>query len=111
MAHRFGALAAIVTVLAAPPAASAQPADAQDWPRLKCERYSADWREALRRLGHAGLSADFIAAHEEFLKQGCPTPGRVCPRSPQELAFANILTIRAMNAGTASTFLPFRCPR
>jgi len=33
----------------------------------------------------------------------------VCPRSPEEFARADIMTILAMNAGMASTFLPFAC--
>jgi hypothetical protein len=33
----------------------------------------------------------------------------VCPRSGEEIETANVLTIAAMNAGMASTFLPFAC--
>lgn len=101
--------AALLLAAAALSPASAQ--EAPDWRAEKCERYRKDWREALRRRGPAGLSAEFITGHEAFLAAGCPTPGDVCPRSREELALANILTIRAMNAGMASTFLPFRCRR
>ncbi|MGL4325664.1 MAG: hypothetical protein ACRCTD_16645 [Beijerinckiaceae bacterium] len=94
-----------------PAAAQPKVSEPSGWSQIKCDRYRADWRDALRRFGTNALSASFIAAHDECLALGCPTPGHVCPRSPQELALANILTVRAMNAGMASTFLPFRCQR
>ena len=84
---------------------------AQTWPEMKCARYHEAWTEALARRGSAGLSADFVASHDAFLASGCTTQGHVCPRSAAELDLANLLTIRAMNAGAASTFLPFACPK
>lgn len=92
-------------------AAPAQAQDAPDWRRTKCERYTKDWTEALRRFGPAGLSPDFLNRHDAFLASGCDGPREVCPRSKEELALANAMVLRAMNAGTASTFLPFACRR
>lgn len=85
--------------------------DAADWRKTKCERYARDWTEALRRFGNAGLSPDFLARHDAFLASGCDDPRDVCPRSKEELDLANVMVLRAMNAGTASTFLPFACKR
>lgn len=82
-----------------------------DWRETKCARYRAAWEEAIRRRGPSGLSEPFLKAHDDFLKTGCETPAYVCPQSKEELALANIMVIRAMNAGTASTFLPFACRR
>lgn len=84
--------------------------EAQTWPEVKCSRYKQAWSEALRRRGAQGLSAAFLASHEAFIASGCTDQGHVCPRSAEELDLANILTIQAMNFGTASTFLPFACP-
>lgn len=89
------------------------PASAQDagrsWSEVKCERYRSAWTEALRRRGGKGIGPEFMASHEAFLASGCTAQGNVCPRSAQEIDLANVLTIAAMNAGTASTFLPFAC--
>lgn len=110
LAGRGHVLAAIVAALVAmAPGASAQPAG--DWPTVKCERYKAAWASALGRRGTGGLSDEFLARHAAFLSSGCTAPADVCPRSPEELELANVLTVMAMNFGTASTFLPFACRR
>lgn len=82
-----------------------------DWRAEKCARYRDAWDEALRRFGRAGLSDDFLNAHAGFLARDCDSPRDVCPRSKEELALANVMVLRAMNAGTASTFPPFACRR
>ncbi len=99
------AMAAGMPSEAAPPARTGR-----SWPEEKCARYGEAWTEALRRFGTRGLSQDFVESHAAFLASGC-TSGDVCPRSQEELDLANIMVIRAMNAGTASTFPPFRCRR
>jgi hypothetical protein len=82
-----------------------------DWRAEKCARYRAAWDEALKRFTASGLSDNFLTAHEAFLARGCEGPREVCPRSKEELAIANVMVLRAMNAGTASTFPPFACGR
>ncbi len=89
--------------------ALAQDAPPRDWSAEKCRRYREATADALRRFGREGLGEDFLARHAAFLDRGCLGPADVCPRTPRELALANILVIRAMNAGMASTFLPFAC--
>ena len=81
----------------------------QDWREVKCARYAQAAKAYFARRGVGGLGADFLAAHETFLASGCEVR-QVCPRSEAEIAAANVLTVLAMNAGTASTFLPFACP-
>ena len=81
------------------------------WTEEKCRRYRDAWAELSVRTGRRGLGSAFIDSHEAFIASGCRTQGGVCPRSPAELEAANQLTIRAMNAGMASTFLPFGCPK
>lgn len=106
------ALAAAATLLALALAelpARAQEGAAPSWSEAKCERYRAAWADALTRRGRQGLGRDFVARHEAFLASGCTARADVCPRSAEEFALADILTIAAMNAGTASTFLPFAC--
>lgn len=98
--------AALLACLAAPAAAQAPPTRA--WTVEKCSRYAQSWSEALARFGREGLSEAFLSRHDAFLASGCRTRD-VCPRSPQELAMADVMTIAAMNAGTASSFVPFIC--
>lgn len=99
-------LLAAAWVIAAPSGGKAQ-----TWAEVKCARYKEAWSETLKRRGTRGLSQDFVASHEAFIATGCTTQGHVCPRSTEEIDLANIMTIHAMNAGTASTFLPFACPK
>jgi hypothetical protein len=107
---RLAAIAAILALLSQRSLAQTEP-PSSSWSEVKCARYTKDWTEALARRGRAGLSADFIERHEAFLASGCTARADVCPRSGEELDLANILVLRAMNAGTASTFLPFSCRR
>lgn len=81
-----------------------------EWQATKCRVYS----EALERLKDAGLeelSASFLAENAAFVEKGCITRIAVCPRTQADLNAANILTIASMNAGAASSFLPFDCAR
>jgi len=102
---------ALGTGLGAPRAAPQQDGRAPSWSEVKCARYKQAWADALARRGTRGLGPDFIGRHEAFLASGCTARADVCPRSAEELELANVLVIAAMNAGTASTFLPFACRR
>ena len=99
----------VALAIAAIRSADATDTGAADWTLEKCRRYRDAAQEALQRFGSTGLSDGFLARHQAFLDRDCADPRDVCPRSPQELAFADRLIIRAMNAGTASTFPPFGC--
>jgi hypothetical protein len=104
-------LLALATLLAssfAAPPAVAQ-ASSSSWSEVKCARYKEAWLEGLARRGRRGLGRKFLDRHEAFLASGCTAKADVCPRSPEELELANIMVLAAMNAGTASTFLPFSC--
>ena len=79
------------------------------WSEVKCERYKAAWAQILKRRGAGGVGQVFRERHDAFLASGCTARADVCPRSAEEFEVANMLTIAAMNAGTASTFLPFAC--
>ena len=79
------------------------------WAKEKCVRYDRAWRKALDFTGRAGISEDFIRGNETFIADGCSSGADVCPRSAQEINLANVLTMAAMNFGTASSFLPFVC--
>lgn len=101
----IGALAILLLFLAGP--AAAQPA--RGWAAEKCDRYARAWPEALARFGTQGLSPAFLEGHAQFLASGCRERRDLCPETPAELAIADAMTIVAMNAGAASTFLPFTC--
>ncbi|MDO9501540.1 hypothetical protein [Falsiroseomonas sp.] len=102
---------ALLLLLAAPAPvpAQAQGQASRDWNAEKCARYAAMWPQALAMFGREGLGAEFLDRHAAFLESGCRARIEVCPRSAQELALADAMTIAAMNAGTASSFVPFRC--
>jgi hypothetical protein len=106
-------IAALAALLASSIASGASRAVAQDgsqsWSEVKCARYKKAWSDALARRGTRGLGREFLDSHEAFLASGCTARADVCPRSAEELDLANIMVISAMNAGTASTFLPFSC--
>ncbi len=90
-------------------AAQTQTTPSPTWTEVKCDRYRKAWTDILARRGAEGLGPDFVTSHDAFLASGCTAKADVCPRSREELALANVLTIAAMNAGAASTFLPFAC--
>jgi hypothetical protein len=104
-----GGLAAVLVTFAVA-SAIAQTAPARSWTEEKCHRYRQAWDDALKRQGPTGLSQEFLSAHGRFVAGGCDGTPRVCPRSPRETDLANIMTVRALNAGMASTFLPWGCP-
>ena len=90
-----------------------RPGAAQDavWMAEKCATYAAAWNQALDMFGSDEMNYAFMAGNENFIASGCSDRGQICPQSGQELEIANALTLALMNAGTASTFLPFNCPR
>ncbi len=108
-ARLSGAILLSAATFAAP--VQAQPTPPENWPAIKCERYTKAYAEALARLGRKGLGQDFLDAHEAFLASGCSIKGEVCPRSAEELNLANIMVVMGMNQGMASTFMPFACPK
>lgn len=79
-------------------------------PSPRCPRYAADWAAAQRHFDLTAISLGFVAAHQTFLDSGCRSRAPICPRGPAETHLADAMTIAAMNAGAASSFLPFRCP-
>jgi len=100
------ALGALLTLSAIAPLQAQAP---ENWPQVKCERWRAAYDEALKRFGKKGLGDEFLARNEAFLASGCQTPPDVCPRSAEELNFANVMVMAGMNAGLASTFMPYAC--
>ena len=103
----FALAASLVTGMATP--GLAQPAPPENWPAIKCERYTRAYAEALVKFGRKGLGQPFLDSHEAFLASGCSIRGEVCPRSAEELNLANVMVIMGMNQGMASTFMPFAC--
>ncbi len=79
------------------------------WQAKKCMTFEQNWTKALKFFGSDDLNYNFIAQNENFIASGCTESPPICPQSNQELDIANALTIAMMNAGAASTFLPYRC--
>lgn len=107
--HLIATALALGLVLGAATAGRAQPVPPENWPAVKCERYTKAYAAALAKLGRKGLGQPFLDAHEAFLASGCSIKGEVCPRSTEELNLANVMVIMGMNEGMASTFMPFAC--
>ena len=107
----FGAGLMAAVTLGAVPVAAQQPPSPRSWVEVKCDNYRSAWNFTLARRSRKGLGEEFLARHAAFIASGCTAPADVCPRSPEELDLANVMVILAMNAGTASTFLPFACKK
>lgn len=104
-ARRLGSVIAAICLMI--PTASAQ-SPLTEWQITKCRVY-AETLEQLTSDGVEGLSASFIEENAAFIERDCVERVPVCPRTQADLDVANVLTIAAMNAGTASSFLPFAC--
>lgn len=102
--------AAVLGVCLAGMMAPAMGQEQAGWVEQKCRAYEAAWTQALDTYGSEQMNYAFIAGNENFIAGGCTAPADICPRSNQEIEIANALTLALMNAGTASTFLPFKCP-
>ena len=72
-------------------------------------QYKRDFAEALRRWGPAEVSRAFIEGNMAFIESGCESGVKVCPQSARERELVDVLTIRVVNEGMSSTFLPFAC--
>jgi hypothetical protein len=106
---RFATIAAALVLALVPSGACAQGGARPDWPAVKCELYRKAWADLLAQRGTTGLGPAFLERHEAFIASGCAARADVCPRSKEELEAANILSLRAMNAGMTGSFLPFAC--
>ena len=109
--HPVGLALATLLIIAAVAPGRAQSSPPENWPAIKCERYTKAYAEALAKFGRKGLGQPFLDSHEAFLTSGCSIKGAVCPRSKEELDLANVMVIMGMNQGMASTFMPFACPK
>jgi len=92
-----------------------QPVAAQgatpSWSAQKCALYEAAWHQALETFGSDQMNYAFMAGNENFIASGCDERGEICPQSRQEFEVSDAIALALINGGTASTFLPFNCPR
>ncbi len=100
------ALGTLLALCAAAPLRAQAP---ENWPQVKCERWRSAYDETLKRFGRKGLGQEFMTGNEAFIASGCQNPPDVCPRSAEELNFANVMVMAGMNAGVSSTFMPYAC--
>jgi hypothetical protein len=107
--RRLPASLAIALAFLVAPGQAQETGELSAWQAEKCQIYQQGWEEALETFGSDNLNYNFFAQNENFIASGCVAVPDVCPQSSQEFEIANALTIRMMNAGAASTFLPFRC--
>lgn len=115
MKRRFIARLVTVVAVCALPLGPVVPATARSdenrsWTETKCELYASAWDHVGAGEGSAGISPGFVAAHDAFVASGC-LRGRVCPRSDEELALADLLSLMAVAEGMTGSFLPFACDR
>ena len=76
----------------------------------RCAYYGELVQIALKNISRSALTPAFFAKHEAFIRGGCFADKAVCPTTPAELAFADLLTMMTVSANMGSTFTPFRCP-
>ncbi len=88
--------------------AEAQSVSPSNRSERKCALYRAAWEDATAGDGLGGVSPAFIAAHDAFLASECRA-WRVCPRSAEEIALADLLALVAVAEGMTGSFLPFAC--
>ncbi len=101
--------AMITNLVAVTPGSAQSDPELTQWQITKCRIYEQAWGRALDFFGSDNVNYNFIAQSENFIASGCTAGPAVCAQSSQELEIANALTLEMMNAGTASTFLPFKC--
>ena len=85
------------------------PEHSDTWTEQKCALYALIFKGALALQGHDGLSNRFLSSNQRFIDAGCTGERTLCPDSPEEFKFADLLTLMTMNEGMASTFVPFGC--
>jgi hypothetical protein len=102
---------ALLMMLGVAEAAPLRLAERPATPQAKCTLYRDATAFTLKRRGTRGLSPEFLARHAGFIEGGCIGAHDACPRTAEELDFANTMVVLSMNAGMASTFAPFGCPK
>lgn len=97
---------AILTILLLTPVSHGS--EQTQWQKEKCALFTEAWERA--RSGVDDISEPFSTGAEAFIASGCADDSAICPSSSGDRQVADLITMLAMNAGAASTFLPFRCP-
>ncbi|MEE4015796.1 hypothetical protein V1T76_27285 [Roseibium sp. FZY0029] len=76
----------------------------------RCAYYQEIVRVAFENVSRSQMRPGFVSEHDAFIAGGCFAGKAVCPKTPAEFAFADILTMMTVSANMGSTFTPFRCP-
>ena len=99
----------LLTLALAAPAHNPPQVFKADWAAKKCGLYQLAFQDAIGMLGMAGLGSAFLEQNDEVIASGCAANIRVCAKTSEEIALADLLTVMTMNEGMASTFVPFSC--
>ncbi|MBV17085.1 MAG: hypothetical protein CMO05_06365 [Thalassospira sp.] len=79
------------------------------WRETKCTLYQENRDETRAAMPANATSNAFNQQEDAFIASGCTERIYVCPHSKAELAYANLMSIKMMNAGATGSFLPFVC--
>ena len=79
------------------------------WRETKCTLYQDNRDETRAAMPANATSNAFNEQEDAFIASGCTERIYVCPHSKAELAYANLMSIKMMNAGATGSFLPFVC--
>ena len=79
------------------------------WRETKCTLYQDNRNETRAAMPANATSNAFNQQEDAFIASGCTERIYVCPHSKAELAYANLMSIKMMNAGATGSFLPFVC--
>jgi len=86
-------------------------AHSASWRETKCSLYQ-NYRDQTRaQMPKNTTSALFDEQEAAFIASGCTQRSYVCPNSPGELDYANLMAVQMMNEGATGSFLPFACKR
>ncbi|MEQ8393149.1 MAG: hypothetical protein RIB30_19360 [Thalassospira sp.] len=79
------------------------------WRETKCALYQQHRDETRATMPENTTSALFDDQETAFIASGCTQRSYVCPNSPGELDYANLMAVKLMNEGATGSFLPFAC--
>ncbi|MEQ9348480.1 MAG: hypothetical protein RIG26_18760 [Thalassospira sp.] len=84
-------------------------AQTASWRETKCALYQQHRDETRATMPENTTSALFDDQETAFIASGCTQRSYVCPNSPGELDYANLMAVKLMNEGATGSFLPFAC--
>lgn len=84
-------------------------AHSASWRETKCALYQQHRDQTRATMPNDAMGEMFNQQEQTFIASGCTARVYVCPQSKAELDYANLMSVKMMNAGATGSFLPFVC--